>query len=111
MNESIKIEVSDNRNNLYIFFGGVAAGIAIPPFEFYNASRIIDENKIFIRDFYQCWYQNGLPGISQDIHSTATHIKHLIEEINPNMVFFVGNSMEPSSLNILIFNTIIYSLI
>ncbi len=93
MNKPIEIELSANGNNLYIFFGGISAGITMPPFEFYNSSRIIDENKIFIRDFYQCWYQDGLPGISEDIHSTAIHIKQQIEKINPNKIFFAGNSM------------------
>ncbi|SHE23212.1 alpha/beta fold hydrolase [methanotrophic endosymbiont of Bathymodiolus puteoserpentis (Logatchev)] len=93
MNKSIQINLSSNCNKLYIFFGGIAAGIVIPPFEFYNASKIIDENKIFIRDFTQCWYQNGLPGISKDIYSTAQHIRTLIERIKPDKVFFVGNSM------------------
>lgn len=93
MNKPIELELSPTGNHLYIFYGGIAAGIAIPPFEFYSSSEILDENKIFIRDFNQSWYQNGLPGISKDIDSTATHIKHLIEEINPNRVFFVGNSM------------------
>lgn len=93
MNKPIQIDLSDKGNNLYIFFGGIAAGIAMPPFEFYNYSKIIDEHKIFIRDFSQCWYQGGLPGISDDIYSTALHIQNKIEDINPEKVFFVGNSM------------------
>jgi len=93
MNKPIEIESSPNGSNLYIFFGGISAGIAMPPFEFYNSSKIIDENKIFVRDFSQCWYQDGLPGISEDINSTAKHIQCLIEEINPEKIFFVGNSM------------------
>jgi len=93
MNEPIEIELSENGKNLYIFFGGIAAGIAMPPFEFYNASKIIDEHKIFIRDFSQCWYQDGLPSAGKDIYSTALHIKNKIEDIKPEKVYFVGNSM------------------
>lgn len=93
MNKPIEIELSERGKNLYIFFGGIAAGIAMPPFEFYNASKIIDEHKIFIRDFSQCWYQGGLPSISNDIYSTAEFIKNQIESINPEKVYFVGNSM------------------
>jgi hypothetical protein len=89
----IEIELSTKGSNLYIFFGGIAAGIAIPPFEFYNSSKIIDENKIFIRDFSQCWYQNGLPGISRDIDSTTQYLDYKIKEIKPEKTFFVGNSM------------------
>jgi predicted esterase YcpF (UPF0227 family) len=93
VNNPIEIELSANGSNLYLFFGGIAAGIAIPPLEFYNSSKILDEHKIFIRDFSQCWYHDGLPGISKDVISTATHIRCLIEKIKPRRIFFVGNSM------------------
>ena len=73
-NKSIEIDLSTNGRNLYIFFGGIVAGIAMPPLEFYNSSKIIDESKIFIRDLAQCWYQDGLPSISKDIYGTAGHI-------------------------------------
>lgn len=92
-NKPVEMELSTQGSNLYIFFGGIAAGIAIPPFEFYKSSKIINENKIFIRDFSQCWYHNGLPGISKDINSTVKYLQHQIEEIKPDKIFFVGNSM------------------
>lgn len=91
--QPIEIELKAQSSKLYIFFGGISAGILIPPFEFYNSSKIINHNKIFIRDFSQCWYHNGLPGISIDIDSTAKYIKEQIQQINPERVFFVGNSM------------------
>ncbi|MHB8789329.1 MAG: alpha/beta hydrolase family protein [Desulfobulbaceae bacterium] len=93
MNFPIETEISENGNNLYIFFGGIASGIAMPPFEFYNASKIIDDHKIFIRDFSQCWYQDGLPSIGYDVYSTAKFIENQIENIKPKKVYFVGNSM------------------
>ena len=65
----------------------------MPPFEFYHSAKIISENKIFIRDVYQCWYHNGLPGISFDIFSTTTFIDEEIQKFHPKNVFFVGNSM------------------
>ncbi len=102
---SIEIDLSDKGNNLYVFFGGIAAGIAMPPFEFYNASKIIHEHKIFIRDFSQSWYQNGLLGLTNDIHSTARLIKNRIDEISPDDVFFVGNSM--GGYAAILFSTII----
>lgn len=92
-NNPIEINLSENGSNLYIFFGGISAGLGTPIFEFYNSSKIIDEHKIFIRDYGQCWYQDGLHGISKDIHSTAKYIQHHIEKINPKKIFFVGNSM------------------
>lgn len=91
--QPIVTELSADGSNLYIFFGGIAAGIAMPPLEFYNSSRIIDQHKIFIRDFGQCWYQDGLPGISHDLRDTAAYLRARIDEVEPNTTFFVGNSM------------------
>ena len=92
-NKPVELMLTSGASRLYIFFGGISAGISIPPFEFYNASKIIDENKIFIRDFSQCWYQDGLPNISEDIYSTANYISKEINKLSPEKVFFVGNSM------------------
>lgn len=93
MNEPIEIELSKKGDNLYLFFGGILASIGMPPFEFYNSSKIIDQHKIFVRDFSQSWYQNGLPSVSHDIRSTARYLKAQIEVINPEKIYFVGNSM------------------
>lgn len=80
-------------STLYIFFGGMAAGIAMPPFEFYRAARIVDDNKLFLRDFAQCWYHAGLPGYSRDLSSTADYLRRRIGELGARRVVFVGNSM------------------
>jgi len=92
-NEPVETELSTNGSNLYIFFGGLGSEIGMPPFEFYNFSKIINENKIFIRDLAQCWYHDGLPGISNDIYSTAKYIQRQVESLKPKKIFFVGNSM------------------
>ena len=92
-NKSVESLLNDDSNVLYIFFGGIRAGIAMPPFEFYKASGIINENKIFFRDFAQSWYQAGLKDISLDIDTTVTYIKSIINKIRPEKVFFIGNSM------------------
>lgn len=90
---SVDFDLSSDSDTLYVFFGGMAAGIAMPPFEFYNASRIVGEHKIFVRDLKQCWYQEGLVGLSHDIPSTARYLEQWLKEINPKTVYFVGNSM------------------
>jgi hypothetical protein len=79
--------------NLYFFFGGIAAGIAMPPFEFYKSANMLNENKVFLRDLQQCWYHKGLPGISHDVYSTAEFLKNEIDTLHPARIFFVGNSM------------------
>jgi len=92
-NKSVEIELSPNASSLYILFGGGAGAIGMPRFEFYHSSKITDENKIFLRDFSQCWYQNGLTGIGHDIHSTAMYLQSQIERLKPERIFFAGNSM------------------
>lgn len=78
---------------LYLFFGGIAGGIGMPPFEFYRASRIIDDSRIFLRDPAQAWYQRGLPGIGDDCHAVGQFISSRISESGAPEVRFVGNSM------------------
>lgn len=91
--ESVEFQLVPGSRKLYLFFGGIAAGIAMPPFEFYNSARILDENKIFFRDFSQSWYHAGLAGITTDLPSTARYIREQIDAIGPDETFFVGNSM------------------
>jgi hypothetical protein len=89
----VEFDLKPDSTRLYLFFGGISNKIAMPPFEFYNAARILDENKIFIRDFSQSWYQVGLPGLSSDIETTARYLEEQIERLKPERVFWVGNSM------------------
>ena len=65
----------------------------MPPFEFYNYAQILNENKIFVRDLAQCWYHDGIYGISKDIDSTVKYIEKEIQYLYKDKVFFVGNSM------------------
>lgn len=78
---------------LYVFFGGMAAGIVIPPFEFYRAASILDQHKLFLRDFGQCWYHAGLVDASHDLRSTAVWLRDRIDILAPRRTVFVGNSM------------------
>jgi hypothetical protein len=86
-------ELIPGSSKLYFIFGGVAAEMAMPPFEFYASARIIEENKVFLRDFSQAWYQNGLPGVGGDLYAIRDFIQENIAELKPEEVFFVGNSM------------------
>lgn len=94
-NERIPIQESfvSGASKLYIIFGGINAGVGIPPFEFFNASSIINEHKIFLRDYSQSWYHCGLPGISDNIIGTCDHLKNRIKEYGVNETILVGNSM------------------
>ena len=93
--ESKHIEIDRNvtSKKVFVFFGGIAAGIAVPPFEFYKSASILEENKIFVRDLSQSWYLDGLPGLSSDLFSTAIVLKKEIEKLDVDEVIWVGNSM------------------
>lgn len=90
---SVELELHPGATTLYVFFGGIAAGIVIPPFEFYHASHILDAHRMFLRDFEQCWYQAGLVGVSVDIPGTTLYLRGQIATLNPRRTVLVGNSM------------------
>jgi pimeloyl-ACP methyl ester carboxylesterase len=83
----------DGSKDLFVFFGGIAAGIVIPPFEFYSAARILDASRLFIRDLDQCWYQTGVPSISRDINGTVQFIQDTRASLGAERLVLVGNSM------------------
>jgi len=93
MEPAIEIQTAPGGTELYIFFGGIAAGIGMPPFEFQRASGILNQHRIFVRDLRQCWYQAGIPGGGRDICEVARHLEGLIEKTGASRVRFVGNSM------------------
>ncbi|MBI9015787.1 MAG: hypothetical protein JEZ07_00865 [Phycisphaerae bacterium] len=86
-------ELVPGAKNLYFIFGGINAGIGMPPFEFYKSSQIINQNKLFVRDFSQTWYQNGLEGIAKDIYGIGDYVKETIQQLQPEKVYYIGNSM------------------
>jgi len=92
-NHSIERIVNAESSTLYIFFGGLAGGLAMPPFEFFKSAKLLDDNIIFVRDISQNWYQSGVKDISTDVEETVDFFKNEITRIAPKKIFFVGNSM------------------
>lgn len=78
---------------MLVAFGGIAAGIGIPPFEFFRLIGGLPVKKLFVRDLEQAWYHCGLPGISDDLHGIAEYLAKLIADEEPRRTVFVGNSM------------------
>lgn len=92
--ESINLQIDPKTKKLYIFFGGINGKIGgIPPFEFYQTSKLLNASKIFLRDLDQAWYQTGLPGLTKNCFETKELILKKILEIQPKDTIFVGNSM------------------
>ena len=78
---------------IFLFFGGIVGSIGMPPFEFYQASQILEYSKIFLRDVNQAWYQRGLPTIGDNPYAIGEYLKKKIVESGASDVYFVGNSM------------------
>jgi hypothetical protein len=91
--DPILIDVKPGSKKLYVIFGGIAQGFGLPPFEFLKTSSMLDGSKLFIRDPSQSWYQNGLPGVADDIHGLADALKKVIGSIDHEQEVFMGNSM------------------
>lgn len=68
-------------------------GLGIPRFEFVRASGAINENKIFVCDPYQAWYQRGITAELNSVRTLASFLSQRIEDIRPERVVMIGNSM------------------
>jgi hypothetical protein len=77
---------------LFLSFGGVKMGTGIPPAEFHASLSGRDVPGYFIKDFRQCWYQEGLLGLSSDIAGTEAVLRALIARHAPKHVVTLGVS-------------------
>ncbi|MCW5736186.1 MAG: hypothetical protein KIS73_18800 [Enhydrobacter sp.] len=72
--------VQDARLNLLVF-AGMATRLSMPSAEFFGtfSRRGHDDISIFYaKDFYQCWYQRGLLGLSTDVPGTVDYLRNLL---------------------------------
>jgi hypothetical protein len=91
--QSVAADFSANSDTLLVAFGGIAAGIGIPPFEFFRMVGELSVKKLFVRDLEQAWYHRGLLGIADDIRGAADYLAVQIAEQRVARTVFVGNSM------------------
>lgn len=70
--------IDKSASETLIVFGGMASKPSMPPKEFFATLSGKNLNIIFVKDFQQCWYQNGLMGLSDDIETTVEYLKSLI---------------------------------
>lgn len=90
---AIELYPQPSSDELYVFFGGIAAGLAIPPFEFCSAANILDASRLFIRDIAQCWYQCGIPGAGRSFVEIGDFIRGVQGSVGASRLTLVGNSM------------------
>ena len=89
---SVLIDFDVESDILMVTFGGMALGVHIPVFEFFDLLSNYSLKKCFIRDFAQAMYQRGLKGISHDVDTTATFLDEMIKQQQPKKVVFLGTS-------------------
>lgn len=90
---AVRTDFSSASNALLVAFGGIGAGLGMPPFEFFRLAADIPTKKMFVRDLEQTWYQRGLPGISRDVRSTVAYLQDELARLKVERTVFVGNSM------------------
>lgn len=88
----VEADIASDSDELYFFFGGISGNLAVPRFEFYKASGVLDCKKVFIRDLSQSWY-HGPGGTHRTVGEMRELIETLIDRAGARRVTFVGNSM------------------
>ncbi|MEL0615904.1 hypothetical protein V6243_03605 [Cobetia marina] len=80
-------EIIDNGSEVTIIaFGGMLTSLGMPRKEFFGSAFNSNNNFIFLKDFWQCWYQKGLLGITNDIDSTVSHIKKILPNTTKKLI-------------------------
>lgn len=89
-NEAIHMDFQSPGHPLVVAFGGINAGLGIPPFEFFNLLNGVQLNKLFIRDYEQTWYQLG---VNEDFRTPNDLAAHIRELADGSPIITLGNSM------------------
>jgi hypothetical protein len=72
-------------------FGSMGANSGIPPKQFFKSFKDRNCEVLFFKDFRQCWYQQGLLGLSRDIPTTTAFLQKLQAE-DPRPIVTIGAS-------------------
>jgi len=92
-NATVVTDIGEDRSVLQVAFGGLAQGMGMPPFEFYNLTSSFPTSKVYVRDLGQSWYHGTLPGVGRGIRDLRDYLQGLLDEHQPNRTVFFGNSM------------------
>lgn len=89
---AVLIDFDSPSDILMVTFGGMAKGVHIPVFEFFDLLSKYNLKKCFIRDFAKSMYQRGLKDISHNVETTAAFLQEIIDQQQPKKVVFIGTS-------------------
>jgi hypothetical protein len=89
-----ELEKINGNKTIIVCFGGKALKMGgIPPFEFVNylSSLYLNEcDLLFFIDKKQCWYHNGIDGLSKNITETIEYLNKKLDGYNK--IIFMGTS-------------------
>lgn len=91
--KSLIVDLSYKKKPLLIAFAGMAGALGMLPFEFFQLTKEIQINKVFIRDLNQVWYHSGLKNVSDNVDDTVAVLTNIISDCETEKVVAVGNSM------------------
>ena len=82
---SVETKFIANANVTILAFGGMLTQLGMPPREFFKSIEKEHCNIIFVKDFFQNWYQNGVMGLSHNLPETVTALQKIIPSSTTNL--------------------------
>jgi predicted esterase YcpF (UPF0227 family) len=87
------ILVENNKHSdTIVAFGGISHQLMMPVFEFFNFLKDTSVNKVFVRDFKQCWYYAGLNDVCIHYSQILPILEDILKQLNTRRTLFVGTS-------------------
>lgn len=79
--------VNKSARKTVIAFGGMLTSLGMPSSEFFGTLiKSSDFNVIFVKDYWQSWYQKGLLGVSEDVLSTSEYLKSILPSTTEDVI-------------------------
>ncbi|HFU74844.1 MAG TPA: hypothetical protein ENK66_01220 [Arcobacter sp.] len=84
--------LNNNQEKTIIAFSGMMTQLGMPRAEFFKTLSLHDHiNVLFIKDFKQSWYLNGLLGLTNNVEETTEFIKQIIP-VETKKIITLGTS-------------------
>ena len=87
----IQIQYAQQPQGTYVVCGSMLGGDMITKLEFVGTLSDTNCHRVFIKDFYKSWYQDGLMGLTENRNDTIGFLRSLLENF-PRPLTFVGSS-------------------
>lgn len=89
----LPVELIDKKaSKTLVAFGGMTSGLSLPPKEFFKSLIDRNINIVFVKDFKQCWYQQGLLGKTDDINSSILYLMNLVPKTTNELITIGASS-------------------